>query len=66
LALASAGRHHLRMQRQFSTSSAGLALELASGLLAGARQVPSPNCDDAPGGYRRRPHRRARHQPAAG
>ena len=61
-----ATRHHLRMRiRAFTSSLTGTAIDRARGLLAGARQVPSPNCDDRPPAYAGRSHHRPWHQPAA-
>jgi N-acetyl-anhydromuramoyl-L-alanine amidase len=50
LALAAIRRHHLHMHRPPAASTAGPAVDVTSGLLSFARQVPSPNCDDRPCG----------------
>ena len=40
----------MRRQRSGSSKTSRLEVDVATGLLAGARQVPSPNCDDRPAG----------------
>jgi AmpD protein len=40
----------MRSHRTAATVAESLAVDVATGLLSGARQVPSPNCDDRPAG----------------
>ncbi|HEX9206724.1 MAG TPA: 1,6-anhydro-N-acetylmuramyl-L-alanine amidase AmpD [Steroidobacteraceae bacterium] len=40
----------MRRHRTASTAAEPCVVDVATGLLAGARQVPSPNCDDRPAG----------------